>query len=114
VSIAQLPLDKLLAKHSFADCKMGANESSLQAIPNWNPNGRVLLYVDNSNIYWSTLAHAGKKQGFPAKPNQVPDVSCRMSLHTLIDGAVKGRNVIVKNAYGVMIPEVSTVFSNLK
>jgi len=88
---------------------MGSAESSNQN-PNsksveiyWNPKGRVLLYVDNSSLYTSTQAHAGKVQGFPAGVN---DVTCRMHLHTLIDRVVKGRNVLVRKAYGITSPEV--------
>lgn len=74
-------------------------------------NGKVMVYIDNSNIFISTQKHSAKKEKFL---NGVWDNNCRIDVGKLVNEARCGRDIIHGKLYGSETPVLDTVWKAIR
>lgn len=77
----------------------------------WNNNAKVMVYIDNSNIFISTQKHSARKKKFF---DGVSDSNCRIDVGKLVNEAKCGRDIIHGKLYGSEPPVLDTVWKAIR
>lgn len=73
--------------------------------------GKVMVYIDNSNIFISTKKHSGIKKKFL---NGLWDNNCRIDVGKLVNEGRRGRDIILGKLYGSEPPALDTVWHAIR
>lgn len=72
---------------------------------------KVMLYIDNSNIFNETQKFSARKKKFL---NGIRDVNCRLDIGNLVTVAVRHRDIIHGKLYGSEPPALDTVWRAIR
>ena len=72
---------------------------------------KVMLYIDNSNIFNETQKFSARKKKFL---NGVKDVNCRLDIGNLVNEAIRQRDIIHGKLYGSEPPALDTVWRAIR
>lgn len=76
----------------------------------WN-NGKVMVYIDNSNIFISTQKYSARKKKIL---NNCWDNNCRIDVGKLVNEGRQGRDIIHGKLYGSEPPVLDTVWRAIR
>lgn len=74
-------------------------------------NGKVMVYIDNSNIFISTQKHSALKKKIV---NGMWDNNCRIDVGKLVNEGRRGRDIIHGKLYGSEPPVLDTVWRAIR
>lgn len=74
-------------------------------------NGKVMVYIDNSNIFIETRKHSARRKKFPSG---MWDNNCRIDVGKLVNEARRGRDIIHGKLYGSEPPVLDTVWRAIR
>lgn len=74
-------------------------------------NGKVMVYIDNSNIFISTQKYSARKKKIL---NGMWDNNCRIDVGKLVNEGRQGRDIIHGKLYGSEPPVLDTVWRAIR
>lgn len=74
-------------------------------------NGKVMVYIDNSNIFISTQKYSARKKKIL---NNCWDNNCRIDVGKLVNEGRQGRDIIHGKLYGSEPPVLDTVWRAIR